>query len=153
MSLLENTMIHSMIPATTGTANIISAKILDMDGFDGVMWVGTIAGNTNTTGGYATLIHMHVVRTGAVGVLHKEPSTWQAVFTHGLVAEVNHGGVVFIHLLNMVHLTHHIDHGLGVQARHGRAADVVQRQPREIERRSNHPGFFFIRSGPSVVIG
>ena len=66
MSLLENTMIHSMVASATGLANLESSQILDMDGYDGVMWVGTISGNTNTTGGYATLIHMHGDSSGSM---------------------------------------------------------------------------------------
>jgi len=66
MSLLENTKIYSMIEDTTGTANIIGTQVLDMAGYDGVMWISAAAGNTNSTGGYNTLIHMHGDSSGSM---------------------------------------------------------------------------------------
>ncbi len=66
MNLLKNVKIFSMIEDTTGTANIASTAVLDMSGYDGVMWIGFSAGNTNSTGGYNVIMHMHGDSSGSM---------------------------------------------------------------------------------------
>ncbi len=75
MNLLKNTKIFSMVESATGSTNLQSGKVLDMSGFDGVMWVGTFAGNTNSTGGFASLIHMHSDSTSTTDMVGSTSST------------------------------------------------------------------------------
>ncbi len=75
MNLLQNTKIFSMVESATGSTTLQSGKVLDMSGFDGVMWIANVAGNTNSTGGYAHLQHMHSDSTSTTDMVGSTSST------------------------------------------------------------------------------
>ena len=62
MSLLKNVSFSYVAMTSTGaqgTTAIQAAKVLDMSGYDGVVWVAKFAANANSTGGESSLYHMH----------------------------------------------------------------------------------------------
>ena len=59
MNALQNWRFYDVAPLTSGNTDIQASKVLDMSGYDGVVWIATLTSNTNSTGGYSILRHMH----------------------------------------------------------------------------------------------
>ena len=58
MNFLNNMEIYNVLTPTTGTTSL-QGDVVDTAGFDGVCWIAQFSGNTNATGGYSQLYHMH----------------------------------------------------------------------------------------------
>lgn len=69
MNLLDNSRVYVVAPQTTGSTAEQAAKVLDMSGYDGVLWIGHADGNTNSTGGYCQLYHMHSDNTSTTDMV------------------------------------------------------------------------------------
>lgn len=58
MNLLSNSQARNMIIQTTaGSSDLVGAAVLDMQGYEGVMWIAVV--DVVTAGGLVTLSHMH----------------------------------------------------------------------------------------------
>jgi len=60
MNLVKNSAVYNILgTGTTGDTDLQGSAVVDMSGYDGIMWIAQFHGNTNTTGGYSELYHMH----------------------------------------------------------------------------------------------
>ena len=60
MNLSKNAKFYNILGSgTTGTTDLQGSAVLDMSGYEGVVWIAQFADNTNSTGGYSKLYHMH----------------------------------------------------------------------------------------------
>jgi len=64
MNFLKNAKFHSVMVPSTGTTTLQSTAVLDMTGYDSVMWIAQFSGNTNSTGGFGGVYYMHSDDTG-----------------------------------------------------------------------------------------
>ena len=69
MNLLDNAKFYNVGIQTTGSTDEQAAIVLDSAGYDSVMWVAIADGNTNSTGGYSKLYHMHSDSTGTTDMI------------------------------------------------------------------------------------
>ena len=75
MNLLDNAKFYVVAPQTTGSTDEQAAVVLDSAGYDNVMWLAIADGNTNSTGGYSVLRHMHSESTSTTDMVAATSTT------------------------------------------------------------------------------